>query len=371
MPLMKQNPSDEMLASDERLRTVVARVLDRAAAKDASAAEAGANLDTGLSVNVRLGEVETIEYQRDRGLGVTVYFGNCKGSASSADLSEAAIVETVDKACSIASFTAADDCAGLADAELMADAVPDLDLYHPWGLTPDAAIEQAQRCEAAALDLDPRLNNSEGSSVATHANLHVYGNSHGFLGAYPSTSHSVSCAVLGQDENGMQRDYWYTSARDFAELRPAEEVGRVAGERALELLGNEGVELLEPDEGDFLGKGRRLSLIPGDLLAVRSAGAYGFTMSSNYNSRPRAAEIMVDGDLTEPVPARSAEGLDPDLDTLDRAKEGHQFVVGERLVTVLAAQSHHPFDLCVGGAGQLGDGGAPGGRVEAVRQRCR
>jgi PmbA protein len=239
---MKQNPSDEMLASDERLRTVVARVLDRAAAKGASAAEAGANLDTGLSVNVRLGEVETIEYQRDRGLGVTVYFGNCKGSASSADLSEAAIVETVDKACSIASFTAADDCAGLADAELMADAVPELDLYHPWELTPDAAIEQAQRCEAAALDLDQRLNNSEGSSVATHANLHVYGKSHGFLGAYPSTSHSVSCAVLGQDENGMQRDYWYTSARDFAELRPAEEVGREAGERALARLGSRQVD---------------------------------------------------------------------------------------------------------------------------------
>ena len=115
---------------------------------------------------------------------------------------------------------------------MMAGAVPELDLYHPWELTPDAAIEQAQRCEAAALDLDQRLNNSEGSSVATHANLHVYGNSHGFLGAYPSTSHSVSCAVLGQDENGMQRDYWYTSARDFAELRPVEEVGREAGERA-------------------------------------------------------------------------------------------------------------------------------------------
>ena len=165
----------------------------------ATAAEAGVGVSTGLSVTVRLGEVETLESQRDRSLGVTVYAGHRKGSASTANLSPAAVEETVAKALSIASFTADDEYAGLADAERMADRLPDLDLSHPWALEAPAAVELARRCEAAGLGFDDRICNSEGASISTHRKLRVFGNSHGFIGGYPSTSHSVSCVVVGQD----------------------------------------------------------------------------------------------------------------------------------------------------------------------------
>jgi PmbA protein len=300
---MNKISSDEILTSRERLERIVARVLERARERGATAAEAGANLDTGLSVNVRLGEVETIEYQRDRGVGVTVYFGTRKGSASSADFGELAIDETVDKACSIASFTAEDDCAGLADPGLMARDVPDLDLYHPWDITPDAAIERAQRCEAAALDLDERLNNSEGASVATHANLHVYGNSHGFIGAYPSSSHSLSCAVLGQDDAGMQRDYWYTSARDFREMLSPEEVGREAGRRALGRLGSRQIEtcrvpVLFPPElargliGHFVAAIRGTSQYRRSSFLLGAAGKQVFPSFMSMREQPHLPKAM-------------------------------------------------------------------------------
>ena len=182
-------------------------------------------VSTGLSVTVRLGEVETLEYQRDRSLGVTVYAGQRKGSASTANLTPAAVEETIAKALSIASFTADDAYAGLPDAGLMADNLPDLDLSHPWDLEAPEAIELARRCEAASLAHDKRISNSEGASISTHRKLRVFGNSHGFVGGYPSTSHSVSCVVLGQHEGAMQRDYWYTAARDWRGLEDVEEVG--------------------------------------------------------------------------------------------------------------------------------------------------
>jgi PmbA protein len=194
-------------------------------------------VSTGLSVTVRLGEVETLEYQRDRSLGVTVYTGQRKGSASTANLSPAAVQETVAKALSIASFTTDDEFAGLPDASMMAVEVPDLELCHPWALEAPAAIELAKRCEAAALAEDPRIRNSEGASVSTHQKLRVFGNSHGFVGGYPSTSHSVSCVVLGQSNGEMQRDYWYTAARDWRTLEDFEEVGRKAARRAVRRLG--------------------------------------------------------------------------------------------------------------------------------------
>jgi PmbA protein len=219
------------------LEETIGRVLEHAKRLGATQAEAVVSVDLGLTATVRLGEVETIEYQRDRGLGITVYFGSRKGSASTADMSREAVDETVAKACSIARYTAEDDCAGLADPELMAREVPDLDLFHSWGLSPEVAIELATRCEAAALAVDPRIDNSEGASVSSHAGLHVYGNSHGFRGGYPTTSHSLSCSVLARDEGGMQRDYWYTAARDPAALEQPEAVGRRAGERTVARLG--------------------------------------------------------------------------------------------------------------------------------------
>jgi PmbA protein len=224
-------------ASPEELSGIVERALEEARRGGATQAEAGVSTDTGLSVTVRFGEVETLEYQRDRGMGVTVYVNGHKGSASTADLSWQAVSETVHKALSIARFTAEDPFAGLADAALMARDIPDLELCHPWAIDAEAAIGIARRVEAAALAVDERIRNSEGGSVSTHAGLRVYGNSHGFLGGYPSTVHSLSCVVMSQDGEDMQRDYWYSTARDEAALEAAEDVGRRAASRAVARLG--------------------------------------------------------------------------------------------------------------------------------------
>ncbi len=219
------------------LKHTVAAALEQARAAGLSHAEADASLQRGLTVTVRLGEVETIEYHRDRGLSVTVYAGKAKGSASTADLRAAAVRETVDKAASIARHTAADECAGLADPAALAREIPDLDLYHPWDLEPEAAVILARDCEAAGLACDTRLRNSEGGTVTTHSGVRVYGNSNGFLQGYPSTSHSISCALVAQDGDDMQRDYWYTVARRAEALEDGAAIGRRAAERALRRLG--------------------------------------------------------------------------------------------------------------------------------------
>jgi len=219
------------------LADIVAYALGAARAAGATQAEADVSLRQGLGVTVRLGEVETIEYQRDRGLGITVYFDGAKGSASSADLGRGAVRDMVAKACTIARHTARDPYAGLADPADMAREIPDLDLYHPWELAPEQAIEIARTCEAAGVAVDRRLTNSEGASVSTHRGVRVYGNSHGFLAGYPSSSHSISCVLLAQEGADMQRDYWYSTARSSAELLPVEQIGRRAGERAVARLG--------------------------------------------------------------------------------------------------------------------------------------
>jgi PmbA protein len=218
------------------LETLVSDILAEAKLQGASATEAAASFDSGLSVTVRLGEVETLEHHRHRGLGVTVYFDHRKGSASTSDWRPEAIRETVRAACDIAQHTGADPCAGLADPDRLADTIPDLDLYHPWPLSTEQAIDFARRCEAAALAHDTRIRNSEGGSVSTHNGLKVYANSHGFMGGYPTSRHSISCSVIGQDDSGMQRDYWYTVARDALALETAEAVGQRAARRALRRL---------------------------------------------------------------------------------------------------------------------------------------
>jgi PmbA protein len=218
------------------LQSIIELALQEARVRGASQADAAVSQDTGLSVGVRLGEVETLEHQRDRSMGITVYFGKRKGSASTADFSLEAVRATVAKACSIARFTAEDACSGLADAELMARSPPSLDLSHPWSISADRAIEIAKTCEAAALAFDSRINNSEGASVSTHQGLHVYGNTHGFIGGYPATSHTVSCVVLAGSGEDMQRDYSYTSSRDWRELEAAEAVGRESARRTIARL---------------------------------------------------------------------------------------------------------------------------------------
>jgi PmbA protein len=218
------------------LESIIELALQEARVRGASQADAAVSQDTGLSVGVRLGEVETLEHQRDRSMGITVYFGQRKGSASTADFSLDAVRATVAKACSIARFTAEDPCAGLADAELMARAPQSLDLSHPWSVSADRAIEIAKSCEAAALAFDPRINNSEGASVSTHQGLHVYGNSHGFIAGYPTTAHTLSCVVLAGSGEEMQRDYSYTTSRDWRELQDGDTVGRESARRTVARL---------------------------------------------------------------------------------------------------------------------------------------
>src|SRR5262245_15618135 len=208
---MNDLPAATPPARGTDLLALVDVALREARARGADQAEAAVSMDVGLSVSVRLGEVETVEYQRDRGMGITVYFGQRKGSASTADLSSRAVAETVEKACDIARYTAEDNCSGLADPEELARSIPDLDLDHPWDLPPEQAVETARDCEAAGRAVDARITNSEGASVSSHRGVRVYGNTHGFLEGYPSTSHSVSCVLLAQAGDDMQRDYWYAT----------------------------------------------------------------------------------------------------------------------------------------------------------------
>jgi len=190
----------------------------------------------GQAVTVRHGKVETIEYNRDKGLSVSVYLGQRRGNASTSDFSPQAMRDTVDSALAIARHTASDDCAGLPDQNRLATAFPDLDLYHPWQLDVEHAISLACECEQAAFDRDKRINNSEGATVNLHEAHFIYANSLGFVGGFPTSRHSVSCAVIAGKGTVMQRDYWYSEARNAVEMLKVEEIGRVAAERALRRL---------------------------------------------------------------------------------------------------------------------------------------
>lgn len=220
----------------KQLQEMSESVLGLAKAAGASAVEAEISLGFGQNVSVRMGETETIEYNRDKGMSVTVYFGQQKGHASTSDLSPQALQDTVDAACNIARYTAQDEFCGLADAALMAKNIPDLDLHHPWQISVEQALEIAKECESAARAVDSRINNSEGASVSTYEGMFAYANSHGFAGGYPSSRHSIGCSVIAEDNNNMQRDYWYTSARCADDLDSAQFVGRLAGERTVRRL---------------------------------------------------------------------------------------------------------------------------------------
>jgi PmbA protein len=230
-------PDTRFSYTPDRFREIVREALALARSRGASAAETEVSESIGQSVTVRQGEVETIEYTRDKGLSLTVYIGQQRGHASTTDLSAQAIRDTIDKALTIARFTAADDCAGLADPELLARDFPDLDLYRPWGVGVDRSIELARECEAAAFAVDKRITNSEGASIGTSESHFIYGNSLGFLAGYPSSRHHISCAVIAGKDDSMQRDDWYTSGRDPDTLERADSVGSKAGQRALRRLG--------------------------------------------------------------------------------------------------------------------------------------
>ncbi len=228
---------DDTTVGKQALTTLAEKTLAEARSQGASAAEADVSIGQGLSVTVRLGDVETVEHNRDKSLSLTVFFGHKSASASTSDFSDSAIRDTVRAACSIARVTAADECAGLADPERLEKDPPDLDLHHPWSLGTEAAVVVARECEDAARGVDRRIKNSEGATVSTYTGLEVYGNTNGFLGAIPATRHSLSCSVIARDDNGMQRDYWYSVARDASDLETPEQVGTKAGHRALRRLG--------------------------------------------------------------------------------------------------------------------------------------
>jgi PmbA protein len=224
------------------LQQLAEDVLKHAREKGASACEVDASEGFGQSVGVRCDEVETIEFNRDKGVGITVYAGQRKGYASTSDFSPQALRETVEAALNIARFTAEDDCAGLADAALMAKDFPDLDLYHPWDLSVEQAIETARRCEQAAFDANPLISNSEGASVSTQQAQFVSANSLGFMGGYPTARHYISCSVIAGEQDAMQRDDWYTTSRNARLLDDPALVGRISAERAVARLGGRKVK---------------------------------------------------------------------------------------------------------------------------------
>ena len=219
------------------LQEQVEAILAEARRQGASACEVTVSAGQGLSTTVRQGEVETVEFNRDQGFGITLYVGQRKGSASTSATGSEAIRETVAAALAIAKHTSEDECAGLADAALMARELPELDLYHPWSITPEQAVEQALACEAAAFAADTRIKNADGTSLNTHQGCRVYGNSHGFVGGYASTRHSLSCVMIAEGEGQMQRDYWYDVNRQGELLADAKGIGQRAAERAVSRLG--------------------------------------------------------------------------------------------------------------------------------------
>ncbi len=257
-------PETRFAYSPERFNEMSDVALAHARAAGASACECDVSEGYGFTVTVRKGSVETIEHNRDKGMGVTVYMGDRpharRGHASTSDFSDAAIRQTVEAALAIARHTAEDDCAGPADAALYPRAVQDMDLFHPWDLDPEAAIDIARRCEAAAFALSRRITNSEGASVHTQQSHFLMANSLGFRGGYPSTRHSLSCSVIAEHKGLMQRDDWYSANRLPERLARPEALGRYAGERTLSRLGarkittRQGPVLFEaPVAGSLLG----------------------------------------------------------------------------------------------------------------------
>ncbi|MCW8109824.1 metalloprotease PmbA [Alteromonas ponticola] len=219
------------------IQEVVADVLKMAQQKGATQAEASMSKVEGIAVSTRLREVENVEFTNDGGLGITVYVGKHKGSASTADLSKSALELTVEKAVDIARYTNEDPCAGLADKELIATEFPDLDLYHPQALDTEKAIEIALATEAAALDYDKRIVNSDGASYNANMGMRVYGNTHGINTGYPSSRYSISCMMIAAEGNEMQRDYAYSVDRQASRLYSPKQVGEEAAQATIERLG--------------------------------------------------------------------------------------------------------------------------------------
>ena len=309
----------------DSMQATLLQAIEYAKSKGADAAEIASSNDKGFSVTARLGDVETVEHHNQRSLGVTVYRGQAKGTASTNNVSQEAIHRTIDAALDIAKFTAEDEFAGLADADLMAFDYPQLDLEHLWDMDTERAIKEAIKCEQVARD-DKRIVNSEGASVSSIQSQATYANTHGFVGEYNSTRHSVSCSVVAGDDKGMQRDYWYSVSRDANNLEDTESIGRMARERTVRRLAGRSIKtcsvpiLFEPPLARSL-VGHFISAISGGALYRQASflldsldtqifpewlsikedpharGGLGSSPFDNEGVRTQARDIVIDGIL--------------------------------------------------------------------------
>jgi PmbA protein len=283
IPIAFPMSGPEFSHSRERLRALAQVVLDEAARRGASACETDVSEGFGLSVTVRRQEVETIEYTRDKGIGVTVYLGQRRGHASTSDFSAAAVRSTVEAAMSIARFTAEDPCAGLPEPELLARDVRDPELCYPWTVPVEDAIDIARRCEQAAFDVSSLVTNSEGASVSAHQSHFISANSLGFMGGYATSRHYISCCAIAQGDKGgddMQRDDWYSGQRDPADLARPEAIGDYAARRALARLGARKI---------------RTRKVPVLLEAPLAAGLIGsFTHATSGGALYRKSSFLLD-----------------------------------------------------------------------------
>ncbi|MEO8717244.1 MAG: metalloprotease PmbA [Burkholderiales bacterium] len=284
-----------------QLQEFAAQVLAHARRLGASACECDVSEGQGLSVTVRKGAVDTIEHNRDKSIGVTVYLGERpaahRGHASTSDFSAAALAQTVEAALAIARHTAVDDCAGLPDADQLAHDTPDLDLYHPWDIGAEAAIGVARRCEAAAFALSPKIRNSEGASVSAQHSQFVFANSLGFMAGFPASRHSLYVALIAEDKRGMQRDDWYSAARLPTQLADPEALGRYAGERALARLG---ARRLGTRQAPVLFEAPLASQLLGSFVSAASGG--NLYRKATFLANSLGSEVFAPGVTVEEAP---------------------------------------------------------------------
>ncbi|MEN9545113.1 MAG: hypothetical protein RLZZ598_1946 [Pseudomonadota bacterium] len=295
-------PSSGFAHTPAQFQELIADALAVAKRLGASDAAAEVSEGTGLSVSVRKGEVETVERNRDKSLGISVYIGQRRGNASTSDFSKTALEQTVKAAYDIARFTAEDPAAGLPDAADLAtgpETRRDLDLFHPWALDADAAMRIALRCEDAALSLDRRISNSEGAGVSAQASHFWAGSTRGFSGGYASSRHSVSVAPIAGRGNDMQRDSWYSSMRDAAELAAPEVIGRYAAERALARLKARKIATCE------------VPVLFESPLAAGLLGAY--VQATSGGALYRKASFLIDSLGTQVLPAHIDIQEDPHI----------------------------------------------------------
>ncbi|NMM41911.1 metalloprotease PmbA [Pseudoalteromonas arctica] len=317
---MKSQQQDPIYTQISQITDAVAEVLEHAKKLGATGAEAAMSSTSGLSVSTRMGEVETIEFNQDGGLGISVYVGNHKGSASSADLNPKTLRTVVEKAIDIAKFTSDDPHNGVADKDLLEFAPLDLDLYHPWDVSPEQGIELCHTAEQAALNADARIVNSDGASFSSHQGLRVYGNSHGLIAGYPRTRHSISTMVIGKDGDQMQRDSAYTVARDQAGLKDAAAVGLEAASETLAKLNSKKLGTMKVPvifRADIANSlfGHLVSAIGGGALYRKSSflldslGTQVFNKCVNISERPH----ILKGLASSPFDSEGVKTIDREI----------------------------------------------------------